>query len=100
LPAESTSDELVWGLAFPTDLLYEWWNGDIAVFCHSTGETHLLSVLPGEILLHLLEGPCRLSDLTRLFAAECGVDDSVEWRRKISALLSELRSLELLEQRQ
>lgn len=78
-------------------LLLEPWDDGCSVFCNSTGDTHHLSTLPAEILKRILAEPISFDELARSFATECEVENSRDWRAKISSIVDELQRLELVE---
>lgn len=91
-------DRIVSWRAAPTGcLLYEMWEDGYSVFCRLTGETHQLNELPAEIVRRLEKSPRTISCLAAELSAECEIEDSSDWRRKIAAIVRELHQLELLD---
>jgi PqqD family protein of HPr-rel-A system len=86
-----------WRTARPDRLIWALWESDYSVFDGSTGETHLLSELPAEVLRQLSQGPVSRAALTANLARLCGVEDTPDWGGKISSILGELADLELIE---
>jgi PqqD family protein of HPr-rel-A system len=78
-------------------LLWEPWEEGYAVFCVPTGETHLLTELPGEVLRRLGNGPWTVADLADALAADCQVEISPEWQEKVRGILCDLHRLDLIE---
>lgn len=83
--------------ANPDTILWESWGTEHAVFCVPTGETHLLSELPAEVLRRLSQSPQTLDGLSEALARDCEVDNSAPWNRKIAAIVKDLRALELVD---
>lgn len=77
--------------------MWQEWEADATVFDRTTGETHLLSPLPAEILRLLSVEPMTLSSLASKLADACEVDCMVEWRARVGRMLDELASLALVE---
>ena len=71
------------------------WGIDSSAFNQRTGETHLLSILPAEILIMLEAGPMRLDLICERTATLCSVPRSIDWDEKIRATLDELVQIEL-----
>lgn len=90
------SDEY-WRVPRPQRLLWAEWNTDYSVFNGNTGETHLLSELPAEVLRQLSRGPVSQAALTSTLAGLCEVEGTSGWSEKIADLLEELADLELIE---
>lgn len=87
----------MWKSVRPGDLLWEVWESDSTVYDRHTGETHLLSPLPAE-LLHLLSGsPMTLQEVSCKLADLCGVECTREWLDRTARMLEELVSLSLIE---
>ena len=85
-----------WRAVDPDQLLWESWEDTHAVFCRTTGETHLVNELPAEVLRELGKSPHSVDELAKLLAARCGVEDSDAWHRKIATVVEGLRLVELL----
>ena len=67
------------------------------MFNRRTGDTHLLSILPAEILGLLAEGPLDVSEISDRMAQSCETPNTPEWTEKISSLIEELVRLELVD---
>lgn len=78
-------------------LIVEDWGDDCSVFCPATGETHLLSALPNEILQELSATDSTTEELAASLARSCEIACTPEWLRKIADILRELANLELIE---
>ena len=73
------------------------WGAHSSVFNRRTGDTHLLSILPAEILGLLTECPLELSEISDRMAQSCETPNTPEWTEKISSLIEELVRLELVD---
>ncbi len=89
--------DFYWKTRNPEALLWQEWEVDATIFDRTTGETHLLSPLPAEILRLLSVEPMTLPSLSRKLADACEVDCTVEWRARVERMLDELASLALVE---
>jgi PqqD family protein of HPr-rel-A system len=84
-------------VAAPNRLLWAQWESDYSVFDGGTGDTHLLSELPAEVLRQLSQGAMTEAALTAKLARLCEVEETDDWMRKIAGLLAELADIELIE---
>ena len=73
------------------------WGAHSSVFNPRTGDTHLLSILPAEILGLLIQGPLDLSEISDRMALLCETPNTPEWTEKMSSLTEELVRLELVD---
>ena len=93
-----TSPALQLGYRIPSGhVIVANWGAEISVYCRRTGETHLLSVLPAEILGTLSTNATGLDCISTHLAEVCGQHDTPEWADRIMAMLDELVNLELVE---
>jgi PqqD family protein of HPr-rel-A system len=92
---EGTSTQ--WRAVRPNRLIWAPWDGDYSLFDGSTGDTHLLSGLPAEVLRQLSQGPMTGPQLTATLAQLCEVEETPDWTRKIAGILADLADLELIE---
>lgn len=79
---------------------WQGWEAGYSFYHGFTGETHLLSALPAELLLQLFSGPLTTAALAEIIADACGIGNSGAWREKLSTVLAELEALELVERTQ
>lgn len=86
-----------WRATRPDRVIWAHWEVDYSVFNGNTGETHLLSELPAEVLRQLSPGPMTEADLTANLALLCEVAETPDWARKIAGILADLADLELIE---
>jgi PqqD family protein of HPr-rel-A system len=86
----------LWQGPAPGELLWEAWDTEYAVFCNATGDTHILSELPAEVLRQLTSAPSSTRELATRIAVLYEIDDSEEWQRKVAAVVQNLHQLDLL----
>jgi PqqD family protein of HPr-rel-A system len=86
-----------WQATTPKLVTWAHWDDDYSLFNGSTGETHLLSELPAEVLRQLSQGPLTKAALTSILAQLCEVEETPDWSDKIVGILRELAELELIE---
>jgi len=67
------------------------------VFSRLTGETHLLSALPAEVLRMLTEGEKSGAELATATGALCEVTVDEDWLNGIDRILQRLEALFLVE---
>ncbi len=73
------------------------WGSYASVFNRRTGETHLISILPAEILDLLTESPLDLHGIAKRMAELCETPNSPKWADKIQSMIDELVRLELID---
>ena len=82
----------------PADtLVVATWEAESSVYCRRTGETHLLSILPAELLGMLPPEPTDLETITARMARSCAQPVTPEWTERIRSMLDELVRLELVD---
>jgi len=86
-----------WRAPSATDLVWESWNAEYSLFDRRTGETHIIGMLPGELLRLLEDGPRSTLELAHLLAELCEVEDTPQWSSRIGNMLTDLEALELVE---
>ncbi|HHH12870.1 MAG TPA: HPr-rel-A system PqqD family peptide chaperone [Thiolapillus brandeum] len=86
-----------WQAVAADDLLWEAWEEAFTVYHRATGETHLLNVLPVEILSLLQERPRSTEEIAAELAARCEVANDGPWHRRVADILEELEALSLVE---
>lgn len=77
-------------------LLWETCGDTYAVFNRVSGETHLLSELPAEVVRELDRSPRAIEELARTLAHSCGIEHSRTWQEKIASIVADLRQMEIL----
>lgn len=87
----------VWQVRRPDRLHWACWDSEFSLFDEQTGETHLINALPAEVIRELEQGPLGLPALSARLAQLCDIEDTPEWRMRISGVLGLLKSLELLD---
>jgi len=73
------------------------WGAHSSVFNPRTGDTHLLSILPAEILGLLIERPLDLNEISDRMAQACETPNIPEWTEKMRTLIEDLVRLELVD---
>ena len=84
-------------IAYPGTLVWAHWETDSCLFNGGTGETHLLSPIPTEIVSLLQHEPMPFADLCATLARYCDEDDSAAWREKVAAMIKDLVALDIIE---
>ena len=91
-----SGDRVVWHVPESGSLVWEEWESEYTVYDRATGETHLLSLLPAEIIRLLDQGPLSLEVLSREMASLCEVERTPEWDEQMRRVLQDLASLSLV----
>ena len=86
-----------WRVTFPGGLLWAHWGAYAAIFNPTSGETHLLSALPVELLSLLVSNPDSFDSLAERLSKSCEVCNDAAWAVKVQALLDSLELLDLVE---
>lgn len=73
------------------------WGAHSSVYNRRTGDTHLLSILPAEILGLLAEGPLDIREISERMAQLCETPNTPEWMDKIGSMTVGLVRLELVD---
>ena len=73
------------------------WGAESSVYCRRTGDTHLLSILPAELLAMLPPEPTDLETITARMARLCAQPVTPQWTERIHSMLDELVRLELVD---
>lgn len=85
-----------WHVPNPRDLLLEHWDTETAVFDRRTGETHMLSALPAELLETLETGAMDAVALARVMAQTHDLPNDAVLKTQIQASLEQLARLDLI----
>lgn len=74
-------------------------NFEEASVCYqrSTGDTHILSAFPAQMLEILLKQPHSIEELAEITAQLCHVDASDEWRDTVMKTLHDLKVSKLID---
>jgi PqqD family protein of HPr-rel-A system len=87
----------LWHVNRSAGLAWKCWNGDYVVFNGTTGETHFLDVVAGDVFRNLTEGPRELTELHlgagRFLKVE--IDDKL--MGMVAELIGRLHKLGLIE---
>ena len=85
-----------WGLVSPASLVFE--RFDAATFCYDrkSGDTHLISPFPDELIRFLLIEPMSADELAKKICELCEDDYSTQWLERVNAALMELSKLGLV----
>ncbi len=89
--------ERKWRIAGGDSLLQKDWAQDTTVYSRLTGETHLLSALPAEVLRMLTEGEKSEAELAAAMGVLCEVTVDEGWLNDICKILQRLEALFLVE---
>lgn len=73
------------------------WGSHCSVYNRRTGDTHLISLLPAEILRLLIDDPLDLGAISERMAQLCETPNTPEWTEKMRSLTEELARLELVD---
>jgi PqqD family protein of HPr-rel-A system len=87
----------LWTLCGNYQLQWQTWTSDYSVFNPETGETHLISELPAAVLELVAQGAPPLHLIAAGLAADCDVEMTADWERKIAGVLTNLEHIELVE---
>ena len=80
-----------------TEFSCESLDGYVGIFNSITGETHLLSLLPAEILSLMKDQALTLDEISSQMAELCEMPESPEWTDRIAGMLDQLVQLELVD---
>ena len=86
-----------WKGAAPDALLWVAWENDFSLYHRDTGETHLLSALPAELVRQLAGQVMSTETLAERLAQLCEVENDAHWQGRIQSLLRDLQALSLVE---
>lgn len=87
----------LWYIPASDSLVWHDWDSDFTIFDRSTGQTHLINLLPGE-LLKKISGPSRSEQLAQDLASLCQVGNTPDWHQKILGILAELKAIGLVQE--
>ena len=73
------------------------WDGEYVVFNPASGQTHILDIASGELLLGLMERPTGRADLCARLGAFLEVDNGADLEAAVSRILGSLEDLGLIE---
>lgn len=79
------------------DLSWRCWDGEYVVFNPASGNTHILDIASGEILMCLLDGRTGTETVSARLAALLEVDNDAEAEAAATRILDSLAELGLIE---
>lgn len=89
--------EILWCVPAHSDLLWEEWETEYTIFDRRSGETHLISELPAQLLRLLSRQSANTSHLAAELAHLCETDNSKRWIEQTSGIINNLTSIGLVE---
>ena len=92
-----SNPETLWRVPAHNDLLWEEWETEYTIFDRRSGETHLISELPAQVLRLLSRQSANTSHLAAELARLCEVDNSKHWLEQTSGIINNLTSIGLIE---
>lgn len=91
------SGNTVWKVSGAGKLHWRCWDGDYVVFNPLSGDTHLLDIVAGGVLMNILAGPSTTDALTRKAAAFLEVDSGEDLSSYVKDIIVRLDGLGLIE---
>lgn len=73
------------------------WDGEYVVFNPASGNTHMLDIASGEILVRLMARPTDIARLSARLGAFLEVDNDTDLEAAVSRILGRLEDLGLIE---
>ncbi len=89
--------DVLWQYVPRENIVIEALDLQAAVYMRPTGETHILSTLPAEILIHLMTGEKTEQGILQAIANAHGLTSDADWRVQIHTSLMKMQSLDLVE---
>lgn len=96
LPIE-ISDETTWKVSGAGKLHCRFWEGDYVVFNPLSGDTHLLDVVAGRVLMDILDNPSTAAVLVDRAAGFLGVERDEALSSYVKDILLKLDEIGLIE---
>jgi PqqD family protein of HPr-rel-A system len=90
-------DERPWRAVEGESLRWRCWGGDYVVFNSSSGQTHLLDVVTGRMLVELTDGSCDILEIRCDIARFLEVPDDERLASTIAGILTRLEEAGLIE---
>jgi len=84
---------------FHERFLWAHWEVDSVLFNGGTGDTHLLSPIPSEILDLLGDREMPFFEICADMASRCSVANDAIWQEKLARIISDLEQLDIIEAR-
>lgn len=79
------------------DLSWRQWDGDYVVFNPASGDTHVLDIATGEVLMRLAAGPASIEEIADRLAAFLDVDKDSGLAEAATEMVRKLDELGLIE---
>ncbi|MFQ5466610.1 MAG: HPr-rel-A system PqqD family peptide chaperone [Kiloniellaceae bacterium] len=79
------------------DLSWRQWDGDYVVFNPASGDTHVLDIATGEVLMRLAAGPASIEEIAECLAAFLQVDKDSDLAEAARDMVQKLDELGLIE---
>ncbi|MET0164151.1 MAG: HPr-rel-A system PqqD family peptide chaperone [Vicinamibacterales bacterium] len=92
-----TTGNTWWRLAASGPLPSRAWDGDVVVYNRLSGDTHIVDIVTGEVLLGIAAGNSRGDTLCRHIAAFLDIPDEESLRDRVGQILRTLDELGLIE---
>lgn len=92
---ETVSD--FWKISSDNGLSWRCWDGEYVVFNPASGNTHLLDIASGQVLMTLVAEPTETSRIQEQLAGFLEVDRDDRLVAAVSEILTRLEGLELIE---
>lgn len=86
-----------WKICGDADLAWRQWDGDYVVFDPASGNTHLLDIASGEVLMTLLDGPASAERIAARVADLLEVGQDEPLGAAVAGILESLDELGLIE---
>ncbi len=96
----SNPDQLTlqkWRIAGGERLQWRYWDGDYVVFNPLSGQTHLLDIVTGKVLMLIMSGSSSATEFRSEISTFLEVDDDNRLSKSISDILSRLEEAGLIE---
>ena len=96
----SNPDQLTlqkWRIAGGERLQRRYWDGDYVVFNPLSGQTHLLDIVTGKVLMLIMSGSSSATEFRSEISTFLEVDDDNRLSKSISDILSRLEEAGLIE---
>jgi PqqD family protein of HPr-rel-A system len=94
LPTQAAT---AWRVPLDAALRLRCWKDEYVVYNPLTGNTHLLDIVAGELLVRILEGVVTTDQLCRHIARFLELPEDEHTRENVAAILAVLDDLELIE---
>jgi len=89
---------VLWKIAAAAPLPMRCWDGDYVVYNPSSGDTHVLDIVTGEVLKAIVAGATLRAELRARFAAFLEVPADARLDAQLDVVLAALEGIGLIEQ--